>query len=893
MREIRLSGSEGGGAYSALPTPINESMDMAPQVRMPMASDAIHFLTVPPSREVAEQGLLSSLSDWFASTFGEPTPAQRHAWPAIFNRQNLLLSSPTGSGKTLAAFMPILSQLLVEPTTDLQCLYVAPLKALCRDVRVNLKQTWRSLRGTGLFDGVDLRIGVRTGDTSWRVRQRHLSDPPAILLTTPESLAQMLSNTSAQELFRHLRWVIVDEIHALVANKRGADLAISLERLDALTPGPMQRIGLSATCAPLSAVAEFLVGTLRPCTVATVTDVTQKQFVIEPLFESLEYSPGWLATLLDRLDRELAANRITLLFANTRNLAERLTWALRRRYADRSDAIAVHHSAISAARRRVVERRLKQGRLWVVVSSTSLELGIDIGTVDQVVFVHPPGGVVRLLQRVGRSGHRPTEPRRGLLLTASPSELLEAAVTASSGRDGQIEAVRIADGPLDVLCQQIAGMAMTGLWCAEAAYELIRRAAPYRALTRDDFQDCLDYLAGRRRDGTPWLPARLCWEGDAFTIADARTAKLLRRNLGTILTEDSCPIKLRTPTPEDESRTRALGEVDQIYAERLQSGDRFVLDGRCLELKKREASGLLVDEVFGRPQVPRWLGAGVPMSGDLARRIFLFRVQAAEALRESEATFRSWLRHDYHLDDAAISALARYVHEQESSSEVPTLAALSIECVCMQASLEYYVHTALPRSANETIARVLVHRWQRTPSRSQTEFGNDGQALALAADLGFYLLVYAAEPISPDYWRSSLGAGQFADDFQEHLRASDLLGEHFTRVAQTGLMVLRNPLGRKRKVGGKDWPQRRLFEQIRARAADFVLLRQAEREALASTCDLAAARAFVESLASMQIRIRHLAQPSPFGASLLRVGFQARAITGAENMSVPEHAEAR
>ena len=593
---------------------------------------AIQSLTAAPSREVAAQGLLPPIRSWFASHVGEPTLVQRHAWPAIHRGQHLLLSSPTGSGKTLAAFLPIISQIVAQPGAGLQCLYVAPLKALGRDVRVNLKKAWRSMQDAGCFPDAELRIGLRTGDTAQRVRQRQISDPPAILLTTPESLAQILANPSAQQVLHSLRWAIVDEIHALLGNKRGADLAISLERLEALTSEPPQRIGLSATCAPLATVAEFLVGTERSCAVAQVADATEKRFAIEPLFENVDYSPGWMAALLDRLADELAACRTTLIFTNTRNLAERLTWALRRRYPDRCDEIGVHHSAISAARRRTVERRLKHGQLWTVVSSTSLELGIDIGTVDSVVFVHPPGGVVRLLQRVGRSGHRPDQPRRGLLLTASPSELLEAAVTASSGRDGQLEAVRLIDAPLDVLCQHLVGMAMTGVWSAAAAFELIRRAAPYRDLAWDDFQDCLDYLSGRRRDGTAWLPARLCWEGDCFTIADERTAKLLRRNLGSILTEDTCAIRLRAPTVEDESRTQALGEIDHAYAEHLQPGDRFVLDGRCLEFKTRETAALLVDEVFGRPQVPRWLGSGVPMSSELARRIFLFRVQAAETL---------------------------------------------------------------------------------------------------------------------------------------------------------------------------------------------------------------------------------------------------------------------
>jgi ATP-dependent Lhr-like helicase len=834
-----------------------------------MASDAIQHLTAMPSREVADRGLLPALRDWFATNVGQPTAAQRLAWPSILGGANLLLSSPTGSGKTLAAFLPILSRLLEAPTPGLRCLYVAPLKALGRDVCVNLKRAWRSLQAAGKLDGVDLRVGLRTGDTSWRVRQRQLAEPPAILLTTPESLAQLLASPAWLGALRDVRWIVVDEIHALVGNKRGADLAVCMERLEATTHAPLQRIGLSATCAPLATVAEFLAGVNRPCQIASVADATEKRFVIEPLFESMAYSPGWLAALIDQLEPDLAANRTTLIFTNTRNLAERLTWALRRRYAYRSDDIAVHHSALAAVRRRSVERRMKQGRLWVVVSSTSLELGIDIGSVDLVAFVHPPGGVVRLLQRVGRSGHRPHDPRRGLILTASPSELLEAVVTASAGRDGQIETVRTADAPLDVLCQQLVGMAMTGLWSADAAYELVRRAAPFRTLTRDDFDDSLDYLCGQRRDGSRWLPARLCREGDCFTIADARIAKLLRRNLGTILTEDACPIRLRVPSPENESRTQSLGEVDLVYAERLQAGDRFMLDGRCLELKTREAAALVVDEVFGRPQAPRWLGAGVPMSGDLARRIFLFRMQAADVLRDGDAAFQSWLRDDYELDETAIEPLARWIGAQEAVSEVPTLAALSIECVAMQACVEYFVHTPLPRSVNEAIARVLIERWKRTGMH----------ALATAADLGVYVMVHAAEPWDANAWREYLHAADFAGDFRAHLDSSELLARQFGRVAQTGLMVLRNPAGRKRKVGGRDWTERRLFEQIRARIPDFILLRQARQEAAAAACDLEAALAFVTALASMPIRVRRLAGPSPFGECLLGGGMGRTAIT--------------
>ncbi len=839
-----------------------------------MAADLIRLLTVPPSPEVAEQGLPTTLRDWFAAHIGAPTLAQCHAWPTIFAQKHFLLSAPTGSGKTLAAFLPILSEILTRRTDRLQCLYVAPLKALCRDVGVNLKKAWRSIQQIGLYTDVDLRIGLRTGDTAQRARRLHLRHPPAILLTTPESLSQMLAHGPSHELLRSVRWLVLDEIHALVGNKRGADLAVSVERFDALTGGQLQRIGLSATCAPLATVAEFLVGPDRPCAVAHVGDGAEKRFVIEPLGASRAYSPGWVRTLIDRLDGELMANQTTLIFTNTRNLAERVTWALRRRYPERSDEIAVHHSAISMARRRGVERRLKHGRLWAVVTSTSLELGIDIGTVDQVVFVHPPGGVARLLQRVGRSGHRPDEPRRGLLLTALAGELLEAVVTASSGRDGQIENLRTTAAPFDVLCQQIVGMAMTGAWLLADALALIRRAAPFRDLRNEDFQDCLDYLSGRRRDGTDWLPARLRWQDGRFTIADERTARLLRRNLGTILTEDACAIRLRDPGDEADAPTKALGEVDQAYAERLQPGDRFVLDGRCLELKKRDASALLVEEVFGRPQVRgAWLGglACTVMPGDLARRIFLFRAQAAEILREDDTALDRWLSQEYDLGDAARMAVVDFLHEQETVSEIPTLCSMLIECVAMQSCAEYFLHTPLPRSANEAIARVLLHRWRGLPKQN---------TLAVAGDLGIYLVMPGAGPLSAESWRAVLHAERFMDDLRDHLQSSALLAQSFGRVAQTGLMVLRNPLGRKRKVGGKDWTERRLFDQIRAAAPDFVLLRQAEQESLCSACDAATALTFVEHLSSMQIRVRYLAEPSPFGASLLGGDFATTSITG-------------
>ncbi len=470
------------------------------------ASDLQEHLTHPAAADDALSALAPPAAEWFHRRFGAPTAAQRLAWPAIVAGRHLLLSAPTGAGKTLAAFLPILGRLL-DPAVALaaasvRCLYIAPLKALTNDVCRNLSDC---LDGLSAFlpDGATLpRLAVRTGDTAGPERQALRHDPPEVLLTTPESLAVLLSQAALHPVFAGLRWVVVDEVHALAPTKRGADLAVSLERLSVLTSGPLQRIGLSATAAPLSEAARFLTGMDRPCAIAEVREETPLDLRIVPLADG----PAFIADLVRRLVPEVRACRAALIFTNTRRLAERLAWVLRQRLPDWDDQIAVHHSSVAADRRREVEGRFKRGELRVVVSSTSLELGIDVGSVDLVVLVHPPGGVVRLLQRVGRAGHGPGRVRRGLVLTSSAAELLEAVVTGASGRAAQCEALQVPARPLDVLCQQIVGMASAGAWSADEAFALDAPLLPLpRSLTRRFRR--LPRLPARPRPRRPALAA--------------------------------------------------------------------------------------------------------------------------------------------------------------------------------------------------------------------------------------------------------------------------------------------------------------------------------------------------------------------------------------------------
>jgi ATP-dependent Lhr-like helicase len=832
-----------------------------------MAADApspLEHLDLPCSAAASVAALPEPVRLWLARYIGEPTPAQCLAWPALVEGKNLLLCAPTGSGKTLAAFLPPLARLMTgPPVPGVRCLYLSPLKALGNDVRKNLRACIQGIRGF-LSEGFgNVRVGLRTGDTSARVRREQRLDPPEILLTTPESLAVLLSHEWAPDLFANLGWVIVDEVHALALNKRGCDLSLSLERLTHLVGGELQRVGLSATCAPAAEAARFLVGVGRPCAIAQVPETARLELTVELLAEGTSF----LTTLVARLERELRANRSTLIFANARGLAERLSWALRRRFPEWAEQIAVHHSSLAPKRRRLVERGLKRGDLRAVVSSTSLELGIDIGTVDGVVLVHPPGDEVRLLQRVGRSGHGPGLLKRGLVLAANPGELLEAAVTAASTRAAQYEPLRVPAHPLDVLCQQLLGMAVGRSWTADEAFALVRRAHPYAELPRDDFDACLDYLSGRRsrvdsgqwtvdsKEGSPlsttdWLPSRLSWDGDEFRTRDERTAKLLRRNVGTILAETMRPVVVGG----ERTSGKWVGEVEEPFAERLNPGDRFLLDGRCLEYRGDDGRALLVQEVLGRPAVPRWGSDGCPLSGELARRIYLLRVQAAEALRGGRAAMVALLRADCGLDGDAAAALAAHFERQECVSEVPDAATLLIEVVPRQGAADHYLHTPLNRAGNDALARVAVLRLARDRGRP---------AHSLVTDLGLMLSVAGGE-VGPDEWRSLLSADGWDADLTLALRESPALAARFQCVAMTGLMLLRNPLGRKQRVGGRDWGARRLFDKVRRADPDFVLLRQAERELRCDLCDGETARGFALALPHCAVRCRRLMRVSPF-----------------------------
>jgi ATP-dependent Lhr-like helicase len=411
-------------------------------------------------------------------------------------------------------------------------------------------------------------------------------------------------------------------------------------------------------------------------------------------------------------------------------------------------------------------------------------------------------------------------------------------------------------------------MAAGSWWSADEMFDLVRLAYPYQGLARTDFNDCLDYLSGRHADGRAWLLPRLRWRGDRFTIADRRTARLLLRNLGTIIAEDQRLVRIMHPDAHSECSTQdsaplPLGQLDEAYADRLQPGDRFLLDGRCLEVKTNDGVGVVVQEMPGRPAVPRWSGDGGPLSPELAGRIYLLRMRAAEALREGRSALAELLCQDYHLESSAARVLVAYFERQERASEIPDSRICLIEAVHRDPAWDCFVHTPLNRAGNDALARVVVRRLVRDFGRS---------AASVVADLGFMLSVAGLAVPEPADWRTLLCPAKFDDDLTQALADSVTLRQRFQRVARIGLMLLRNPIGGRRRVGGVDWAERRLFPQVCSANSDFVLVRQALREVRHEACDAGSARMFLNELAGWTIRIRPLPQPSPFVESWTQLG---------------------
>ncbi|HTK22651.1 MAG TPA: DEAD/DEAH box helicase, partial [Gaiella sp.] len=498
---------------------------------------------------------LASLSpatrSWFERAFGSPTPAQELAWPAIATGAHVLVQAPTGSGKTLAAFLQGIDRLNDTPGEGLRLLYVSPLKALNYDIERNLRGPLAGLRS-------ELAIGVRTGDTAQRDRARMLRQPPDVLITTPESLYLLLTS-QGREMLRSVETVILDEVHAVAGTKRGAHLAVSLERLARITSKPFQRIGLSATQRPLAEIGRWVVGSGGEITlvdagqrkeldlevvipVEDLRDLDARNQLAQPVVQDgVEMDSGYEAnsrsiwpSIYPALLELVRAHRSTIVFVNNRRLAERL--ALRINELAEEEVARAHHGSLAREQRVLIEEDLKAGRIPCLVATSSLELGIDMGAVDLVVQVESPKSVARGLQRVGRAGHELGAVSKGRIFPKFRADLLECAVVAKAMREGAIEETAIPRNPLDVLAQQVVAICADDEIAVDELHALVRGAYPFADLSREQLDNVLDMLAGRYpSDEFAELRPRIVWDRAAGVIRGRQGARRLAvTNAGTI-----------------------------------------------------------------------------------------------------------------------------------------------------------------------------------------------------------------------------------------------------------------------------------------------------------------------------------------------------------------------
>ncbi len=802
--------------------------------------------SLPLSSDGALNLIEPRLRTWWRSQFPEgSTVGQRYAWSAILSGQHILLAAPTGTGKTLAALMPVYQLLTArqEPRPpSIQCLYLAPLKALCNDLYGRIKNDLQQLHD---LTNVKLTVGLRTGDVNQLQRQQLLEEPPDILVSTPESLSLLLAHPEAKTILQDIRWVIVDEVHALACNKRGADLGVAIQRLEQLCPKPPQRIGLSATCSPMEEVAHWLGGMNHQVKVLSVPDRSSWQLDIIDLTQaSLERS--FLPTMLNRLQNLIEEYRTLLVFTNVRSLAERIGWSLRRRLPHLADQIAVHHGSIARTARHHVEGQLQRGELRVIISSTSLELGIDIGHIDHVAFIHAPGGAARLLQRVGRGNHRPGAKRSGTLFVGSPIELLEAVTTKAAAEDGFLEPVSLPQGPLDVLCQQLIGMAVTGRYSVRGAWDLLHACYPFRNLELDDFVRCLEYLTGG--NGQLDVPPRIKIDDHRLACASSLTPRLYRTNAGTIQDEPHRQVHL-----EDT----VLGTIPNQFADRLLPGDRFLLSGRVYELVRHERSAIVVKEGSGLPAFTRWSGGTMNMSPILAERFWTLRARLGDALVESKEASLHLLQNEYGVAGEPAIALTDWLHRQMEVSEIPDRGLLVEAYASPEGEYVHYAfHLPLAAPACDGLGRVLS--WRLRPA---TNFPLE------PGPLGFMITLPAEMELTPEKLRDLLTADDYQLDLQRVIVNGPVLGRKFMEAAHTGMMLLRSPLkGKHRKVGGSQWAGDKLMHWLRFASGDFPLLQQAQREACEDYYQAKSAEAWLQRLQGEEIRLRWMADLSPLAA---------------------------
>ena len=828
------------------------------------------------TKEYSDKEIFSILnplvSSWFQKKFKAFSPPQKFAVVNIHNKKNTLISAPTGSGKTLSAFTSIISELVsLSEQNKLEekvyAVYISPLKALNNDISRNLLEPLGEIKDS-VGKELGVRVSVRTQDTTTTEKAKMLAKPPHILITTPETLAILLVAPKFREKMRDIKWVILDEIHALAANKRGVHLSLSLERLQNLA-GQFTRVGLSATVSPLEEVAQFLVGfnndgKPRDCSIVNAQFAKKLDLkVISPVENIMDVTQDELEqATYEQLHDLIQSHKTTLIFTNTRAATERVVHNLKTRYQKFYDGnIEAHHSSLARELRLSTEQRLKNGELKCVVCSTSLELGIDIGYVDLVILLGSPKSVSRALQRIGRSGHRLHDDIKGRFVVIDRDDLIEDVLILKNAIEKQIDNIEIPENCLDVLAQHIYGIAIEGKEHIETILSTIKRSYCYKNLQKDDFINVVKYLTGDYAELDYRHVYAKIWYDDQTGYIGKRSKMarvLYSTNIGTIPDESFVIVKIKE---------QVVGKIDEEFLERLEKGAVFVLGGNTYRYEFSRGMVAQVTPVPGKvPTIPSWFSDMLPLNFELAMSIQRFRRLLEEKFNKykPKSEILKFIEDYLHIDGGAANSIYEYFREQFEYATIPTDKRILIENLSFEKKYYLIYHACYGRRVNDVLSRALAYVYSKLYNIN---------ILISVTDENFCL-------ISNRQLNAKEGIDQMKkENLYELMKLAidqtDILKRRFRHCAARSLMIIRNYKGQHKTVGRQQVSSQILINAVKRISQNFPILKEARREVLEDLMDIKNSQKILDSITKGEIIVKEIQTqiPSPFALNLVVRGY--------------------
>jgi ATP-dependent Lhr-like helicase len=852
------------------------------------------------------------IQEWFEGKFTNLTPPQAFALPLIHDRKNVLIASPTGSGKTLTAFLTLINELFILGKNDrlenrVYCVYISPLKALANDIERNLNMPLKEIYELAGEKGItlpEIRVGVRSGDTSPYDKQKMVKNPPHILITTPETLSIVLSTTRFRENLRNVEYVIVDEIHEVCSSKRGVHLSVSLERLQYLVSSEaneiappaseeqkldagsteLTRIGLSATQAPINEIAKFLVGyngkNLRDVHIIQALYGKQLNLSVLCPVQDMNLVPFEIVNskMYQKLREMIDSHRTTLVFTNTRSGTEAVVFKLHERGINN---IAAHHGSLSKEIRLDVEQKLKNGELDATITSTSLELGIDIGYIDLVCQIGSPKSIAKGLQRIGRAGHALHEVSKGRLIVFDRDDLVECSVLVKSAYDGFIDRINIPKNSLDVLAQTVIGMSLEQRWNENMAFHLIRNSYSFHKLPKSVFRDVLAFIGGHHSLEGSGVYGKIWYDPGDKAFGIRRGSRLIYNlNIGTIPQESSYKVILFGPG-------MALGSLSEKFVERLTKGDVFILGGKTYEFIQCKGMKVFVKDAHGRkPTVPSWSGEMLPRSFDLSCAIGRFRGMLDDKLKRSNGDIEKvmkWLSEEYYIDEGSARSIVNYLIEQQNINPTfPTDKHVVIEgYIDARGYKNLIFHYCFGRRVNDALSRAYAYALSKKYNCTvRISLTDDNFMLTLPKRVE---LSNIERLVTPE---------NLVDILRRAIRHTELFKQRFRHCAVRSFMILRNYKGRDISIRKQHYRAQRVLDVLNDEAfqstkaerksskvirkvVEIPVLTETYNEILHEAMDINNATAVIKDLRSGKISLSYAPYsniPSPFAHNIVLMG---------------------